>query len=46
MTTWYWIATVYCVVMWLVGPMIMLKGVKENGCTLEREEKEKEKEKR
>jgi len=24
--TWYWIATVYCVVMWLV---IMLKGVKD-----------------
>jgi hypothetical protein len=29
MTTWYWIATVYCVVMWLVGPMIMFKGVKD-----------------
>jgi type IV secretory pathway TrbD component len=29
MTTWYWIAAVYCVVMWMVSPMILLKGVKD-----------------
>ena len=29
MTTWYWIAGTYCIVMWIVGPMIMLKGVKD-----------------
>jgi hypothetical protein len=29
MTTWYWIAGTYCIVMWIVGPMIMLKGIKD-----------------
>ena len=29
MTTWYWVGSVYCIVMWIAGPIIMLKGIKE-----------------
>jgi hypothetical protein len=29
MTTWYWIMTGYCVVMWALCPMIALKGIKD-----------------
>jgi hypothetical protein len=29
MTTWYWIGASYCVAVWLLAPVIIMKGVKD-----------------